>query len=503
MYKELIASTNPFETRVALLEDGQLCELYIERKNQTRLVGNIYKGKVTRVLPGMEAAFVDIGISKDAFLYIDDVHYFSENIQTEEEEDQEEIEDQEGLDPDQKKVNTSIDDLLIEGQEILVHVVKEAIGTKGPRVTSHVSFPGRYVVYMPTIQHIGISRRIPEEQERRRLRNIIENIRDDKGGYILRTACEGHEEDELKSDMIILHKLWNEVKEKYDKGTAPCLLHKDLGIIQRLARDVFTSEISCFILDNQNEYTELLDFVNKFFPHLTDRVKLYSSGTPIFEKFNIENEITKALRRKVWLKSGGYIVFDQTEALVSIDVNTGKYLGSNSLEETIVKTNIEACREIVRQLRLRNLGGIIIIDFIDMEEPENRDLIFETLEAELKNDRARTTILQISKLGLIEMTRKRIKISLENLLTRTCPYCQGKGTIKNNLTILSEIHKELYKNAGRIKEKEIILRIHPDLAQDFYKNRDLILDDIFGECHPNLTVKLDPNLHQGNFDIIY
>ncbi len=498
MYKELIASTNPFETRVALLEDGQLCELYIERKSQTRLAGNIYKGKVTRVLPGMEAAFVDIGIGKDAFLYVDDVHYFPETLDSGEEEEQD-IEEAN----DDRKPNSNIDDLLIEGQEILVHVLKEAIGTKGPRVTSHVSFPGRYVVYMPTIQHIGISRRISSEQERKRLRDIMDRIHDSKGGYILRTACEGHEEGDLKGDMIILQKLWTEVKERYDKVSAPSLLHKDLGIIQRLARDVFTSDISSFILDNQNDYTELLDFVNKFFPHLTDRVKLYSSSTPIFDKFNIETEVVKALKRKVWLKSGGYIVIDQTEALVSIDVNTGKYLGSKSLEETIVRTNIEACREIVRQVRLRNLGGIIIIDFIDMEEVENRELIFSTLENELKNDRAKTTILQISKLGLIEMTRKRVKISLEKLMTRTCPYCQGKGTIKNSMTVLSEIHKEISMNLRKIKNQEFTLRIHPDIAQDFYKNRDLILNDIFGSNHPNLSIRLDPNLHQGNFDIIY
>ncbi len=498
MYKELIASTNPFETKVALLEDGQLCELYIERKSQTRLAGNIYKGKVTRVLPGMEAAFVDIGIGKDAFLYVDDVHYFPENLEAGEEEEQE-IEDS----GDDKKLNTNIDDLLIEGQEILVHVVKESIGTKGPRITSHVSFPGRYVVYMPTIQHIGISRRISSESERKRLKGIMDRINDNKGGYILRTACEGHNEEDLKGDMIILHKLWDEVKARYEESLAPCLLHKDLGIIQRLARDVFTSDIASFILDNQNDYEELLDFVNKFFPHLTDRVKLYSSYKPIFDKFNIDSELVKALKRKVWLKSGGYIVIDQTEALVSIDVNTGKYLGNKSLEETIVKTNIEACKEIVRQIRLRNLGGIIIIDFIDMEEQENKELIFTTLEAELMKDRAKTTILQISKLGLIEMTRKRVKISLEKMLTKTCPYCQGKGTIKNSITVLSEIHKDLSMNRKKIKNQEFTIRIHPDLAQDFYKHRDMILNDIFGNTHPNLSIRLDPNLHQGNFDIIY
>lgn len=503
MYKELIASTNPFETKVALLEDGQLCELYIERKNQTRLVGNIYKGKVTRVLPGMEAAFVDIGIGKDAFLYIDDVHYFSENLESAEEEEEREIDEPGELSQEEKKVSTNIDDLLIEGQEVLVHVLKEAIGTKGPRITSHVSFPGRYVVYMPTIQHIGISRRISSDTERRRLKSILDNIKDSRGGYILRTACEGHDEEDLRDDMIILHKLWQDVKEKYEDASAPCLLHKDLGIIRRLARDIFTSEISSFILDNQNDYAELLDFVNKFFPHLTDRIKLYSSNTPILDKYNIDNELAKALKKKVWLKLGGYIVIDQTEALVSIDVNTGKYLGSNSLEDTIVKTNLEACREIVRQIRLRNLGGIIIIDFIDMEKPENRDLVFLALEEELKKDRAKTTILQISKLGLIEMTRKRIKISLGNFLTRTCPYCHGKGTIKNNITILSEIHKELSKNTKKIRNRDTILRIHPDLAQDFYRNRNLMLSDIFGESQPNITVQTDPNLHQENFSIIY
>lgn len=502
MYKELIATTNPFETKIALLEDGQLCELYIERKNQTRLVGNIYKGKVTRVLPGMEAAFVDIGIGKDAFLYVDDVHYFSDNFDVEEEEEQD-LDNQDNFEDDEKKLNTNIDDLLIEGQEILVHVVKEPIGTKGPRVTSHISFPGRYVVYMPTIQHIGISRRISDEQERNRLKDIIEKIRDMKGGYILRTACEGHEEKDLKDDMIILHKIWKEIKEKYDKLPSPCLLHKDLGIIQRLARDIFTSDIASFCLDNQHDYEELCEFVNKFFPHLTDRIKLHSSATPIFDTFNIESQMAKALRRKVWLKSGGYIVFDQTEALVSIDVNTGKYLGKSSLEETIVKTNIEACKEIVRHIRLRNLGGIIIIDFIDMEEATNRELIFSTLETELLHDRSKTTILQISKLGLIEMTRKRIKISLERLLTRTCPYCQGKGTIKNSLTILSEIHKELARSTKKIKNKDIIIRIHPDFAPDFYNNREVLLNDIFGNTHPNISIELDPNLNQENFDIIY
>ena len=500
MFKEIIVNANPFETRVALIEDGSLAELYLERKDQSRLIGNVYKGKVTKVLPGMEAAFIDIGLGRDAFLYVNDVvplHAFEEEPDVEEEESVNtngHVQDRPGI---------AIDDLLIEGQEVLIQVVKESIGKKGPRVTSHVALPGRFLVFMPTINHIGISRRIEDPNERSRLKEMVAGIPARRGGYIMRTASENSTAKECSRDMAILHALWDDLTAKYEESTAPALIHKDLDILQRIARDIFTEDIARFVVDNQADYERVLDFVNKFFPHLTDRIKLYTSSIPIFDKYRIETEIVKALRKKVWLKSGGHIVIDQTEALTSVDVNTGKYLGKHSLEDTIVKTNMEACLEIVRQIRQRNLGGIIIIDFIDMNEQENRDMVFAALESELKKDRSKTSIMHISKLGLVEMTRKRVRLSYEKTVTRTCPYCQGKGAIKNTLTILSEIFRELTRHVHKSKNRGIIIRMHPEIADAFIKQKDIIFQDIFGAADPNVSIRKDANLHHEHFDIMY
>ncbi|MFH0924823.1 MAG: Rne/Rng family ribonuclease [bacterium] len=445
MAKEIIINTNPDEIRVALLEDNLLAELYIERHANERIIGNIYKGRVTKVLPGMQAAFVDIGLKKDAFLYVLDVFY---DLETYEQTFFSEVKEEEAKEQSSEAIEniteeTSIEDyfaapieeLLQEGQEILVQVSKEPIGTKGARVTSHVTLPGRYLVYMPTVEHIGISRRIEDKNERNRLKDLILHLKPSTGGYIVRTVGEGRSEKHFRSDIEFLAKLWHNIYKKSESVAAPGLIHKDLDIIFRTIRDIFTDEIQYLVIDSEVEYQRCLEFVSDLLPQLTNRVKLFIKNKPIFDEYNIEEQIEKALRNKVWLKSGGYVVIEETEALVAIDVNTGKYVGKKNLEETILKTNLEAAKEIARQIRLRDLGGIIIIDFIDMEEEVNKENLLRTLETALKADRSRSKILQLSNLGLVEMTRKRVKQSLSKTLCKPCPYSKGKGRIKSDYTI--------------------------------------------------------------------
>ena len=502
MNREIIVNATSHETRVALVDNNQVSELSVERRFDRGIVGNIYKGRVTRVLPGMQAAFVDIGFERDAFLYVGDI---SENLLTLEDffEDDEESPPETTEDVGLASSDTlHIEDLLKEGQQLLVQVAKEPIGTKGPRITAHVSLPGRTIVFMPTISHIGISRKIEDSQEKERLKNLIHELRAPNRGYIVRTAGEGMSETEFKRDIGFLHNLWREIMQKAEAASAPCLIHEELGLLQKTIRDAFTDETTLLHIDNETDFQKALQFIDKVNQEWASRIRLYTKKRPIFDEYDVESQLEAALNPKVWLKSGGYIVINQTEALVAVDVNTGRYIGKKSLEDTVFRTNMEAVREIVRQIRLRNLGGIIVIDFIDMELAENRKAILEKLEQELKADRSRSNILTIDEIGLVAITRKRSKQSLERFLTEMCPYCQGSGRIKSIPTLALQIQREIMDRLTPQFDRNIDIRVNPYLA-------DFLKDDAHGIVR-NLTrifgvrikVSEDPNLHVEEYNIV-
>jgi ribonuclease G len=453
----LCLSVNPFETRVALLENSHLVSYRAERHRTTSVVGNLYKGRVNRVLPGMQAAFVDIGLSRNAFLYVREaggiLDDFTDIFLTEEDED---------LQPDPS--NSDISDLLRHGQEILVQVVKDPIGTKGARLTTHVSLPGRFLVYLPNVRHHGVSRRITDEAERTRLREIVEAF-DAPGGWIVRTAGEDQGEAELEADRGYLLQMWDRIQAVANSARAPSLIHRELSAVLRAVRDLFNHTVSEVWIDDEESFEEVLEFLEQSEPSLVPRVKLFRQTTDLMQSFGIDRELEKVLRPKVWLKSGGYLVINQTEALVTIDVNTGKYVGTQSLEDTVFALNLEAAVEIVRQLRLRDLGGIIVIDFIDMEDPEHRQLVFDTLTEELATDPARTQLLPMSDIGLVQLTRKRTRPSLERTLSRECPYCHGSGRIKALPTVCLEIRRELLAVAGGDFGEQVSLVVHPTISQ--------------------------------------
>jgi ribonuclease G len=397
----------------------------------------------------------------------------------------------------------SISDLLKEGQEIIVQIAKEPLGQKGARITSHIALPGRYVVYMPTLEHTGVSRKIASDEERLRLKRILQiHHTGVPGGFIVRTAGEGKTEEELAADMNFLLTLWLDIRQKAEMRPAPLLLHHDLDIVQRTLRDQFTEEFKAIWVDNEELYENVLRFVQRFQPGLVTRVKLYTRAEPIFDAFNVTAEMEKALRPKVWLKSGGYIVINQTEALVAIDVNTGKYVGrSNRLEDTIVKTNTEAVKEIVRQIRLRDLGGIIVVDFIDMDERKNRQKVMQTLEDAMRSDRAPNKILQFNDFGLVAITRKRVKQSLERALCMPCPHCEGAGYVKSVQTIVGEILQEAHKLANVVDGKDCMLRVHPDVAKVLKSNQNKYLEELEDILRRPVLVKGDPMLHHEKFDL--
>jgi len=402
------------------------------------------------------------------------------------------------------KTQQSISELLKEGQEIIVQIAKEPLGQKGARITSHIALPGRYVVYMPTVEHMGVSRKIGSDEERLRLKRILQTHRAGiPGGFIMRTAGEGHSEEEIAADMNFLFNLWLDIRQKAEKRPAPALLHHDLNIVQRLLRDQLTENFKAIWVDNEDVYESVLTFVQRFQPALVARVKLYTRPAPIFEAFNITSELEKALRPKVWLKSGGYIVINQTEALVAIDVNTGKYVGkSNRLEDTIVKTNTDAVKEIVRQIRLRDLGGIIVVDFIDMDERRNRQKVMQALEEAMRVDRAPYKILQFNDFGLVAITRKRVKQSLERTLCAPCPYCEGAGYVKSPQTTISEILQEAQKIAKAVEgEQEVILRVNPEVAKLLKSHTTRYLEELEEVLHRPVLVRSDPLLHQEKFDL--
>jgi len=397
----------------------------------------------------------------------------------------------------------SISDVLKEGQEIIVQIAKEPLGQKGARITSHIALPGRYVVYMPTLEHMGVSRKISSDEERLRLKRILQGRRPGPmGGFITRTAAEGRTEEEIAADMAFLYNLWQDIRAKAEKRPAPLLLHHDLDIVQRILRDQLADSFKAIWIDNEDTYESVLRFVERFQPALVGKVKLYTRDAPIFDAFSVTAELEKALRPKVWLKSGGFIVINQTEALVAIDVNTGKYVGkTNRLEDTIVKTNMEAIKEIVRQVRLRDLGGIIVIDFIDMDERKNRQKVMQALEEAMRVDRAPYKILQFNDFGLVAITRKRVKQSLERTLCAPCPYCDGAGYIKSVQTVVSEILTEARKMASSVEGKDVMLRVHPDVAKVLKSHQNKYLEELEEVLRRPVLVKSDPLLHHEKFDL--
>lgn len=499
MSSEILINVTREEIRVGLLEGGQVVEFYVERKRDASLVGNIYKGKVVKILPGMQSAFVDIGLEKAAFLYVADIVSEIEDYAPflDEEYKNNSIE----LVSKRARQDLPIEELIQEGQEMLVQVSKDPMGSKGARVTSYVTLPGRYLVLMPNLEHIGISRRISDETERARLRGIVETIKPKGYGLIIRTASEGCTEEELRKDLEFLFLLWENIQKKRERVVAPCLLYSDLDLAFRSVRDLMSQDVERLVIDDEGEYERIRDFVNTYFPKLLSKIELFSDEESIFDAFGVEVDISRALGRKVWLKSGGYIVIDQTEAMTVIDVNTGKFVGKEDLEDTILRTNLEAVKEIAYQIRLRNLGGIIIVDFIDMEKMENREKVFNAFLEAMKRDRAKNTILHISELGLIQMTRKRVRESLGRVLCEPCSYCEGKGFVKSPRSLCYEIFRRITKLARHGGEK-VIVTAHPSVAELLSDEERTGLEEIENKYGLKVIIKEDGKLHQENYEIV-
>ena len=617
MSKELLISSTSLETRLAILEDDQVTEIFIERAKNRRILGNIYKGKVARVLPGMQAAFVNIGLVRDTFLYVSDFFEDYEEYEAlfenekgefagplpkgsgkksvnsdsdppqhsaqelvaeagqslpesldvsvssgardtagsagvgsevrperqglqilprflqplavfkslgrpqEKPSPQPESPEQKADPPQQEPPRDSrkgrrknsnhrngqalIGDLLQEGQEILVQVAKEPIGKKGARITSHSVLPGRYLVFMPTVEHVGVSRRIVSDKERKRLKDIVVKLRGNSGrGFIVRTVGENKDEADFRKDMRYLTRLWEDIRRKAEKMSAPVLVYAEPSLSQRVVRDYFTKEYRAIRVDDEEEYERIVDFVNQFNPSLVQRVRLYKKRKPIFDAYRVTNEIEKALRQKVWLKNGGHIVINQTEALVAIDVNTGKFVGNtSSLEDTITKTNLDAVREVVRQIRLRDLGGIIVIDFIDMDEKKNRQKVMSALQVELDKDKSPSRMLQFNEFGLVAITRKRVKQSLERLLCQPCASCQGSGMTKSVRTICYSIHQEAQKMIPHLENgHEIMIRCHPDVGKALRGGEKRVMKEIEEMTGKAVSVQPDPLMYIEQFDVI-
>ena len=465
MEKEILISDDEYETRCAVLEEGVVTEIYIERKAATQTLGSLYKGRVENVLPGMQVAFVDIGLDRHAFLHISDLKYESVN--------QAEIENGNGkaarnaaiVDLKAKHPNQSrggrgfpflISDLISKKQELLVQVGKEPIGTKGARVTSNITLPGRYVVYMPNSSNIGVSRRIESPVERDRLRDMAKAIKADvEGGFIIRTAAEGLSEGEFAAEIRYLIKQWKQTCERARRKSAPCLISGDLSFTNRIVRDMLTKEVKQLLIDSKAGYEEAMDYVSSVMPDLQPRVSLYQGNTTLFDTYGVERALKDALSEKIWLKCGGHIIIQQTEAMVSIDVNTGRFVGKSDPDNTILSANLEAVEEVVRQIQLRDLGGIIVVDFIDMEESAHRKQVFKLLQEALRKDRARTNILHFSDLGLVEMTRQRTRPSLATLLMENCPYCDGHGTVLSTETVVIQLLRAIKLAHHQTQQSEL------------------------------------------------
>ncbi len=482
----IYTNVTPYETRVAVREDGVLVELMVERTRERSIVGSLYKGRISRVLPGMQAAFVDLGLERDAFLYVDDV---AETLEEEE------------VEPGEFAPATPpIQDLLREGQELLVQVTRELGSSKGPRATSHVTIPGRYLVLMPGNSHVGVSRRITDETERERLRTLLAET-PHTGGVIVRTAGEGRERADFLADLAVLESMWRHIAKRADEVGAPCLVHRDMDLVLRGTRDLAGPQLSELWIDDSEGYQRIVEFLDRVQPELTSKVKLYRRQVDIFEAFGIESELEQALQPKVWLRSGGSLVIDQTEALVAIDVNTGRYVGGADLEDTVFRINLEAAREVARQLRLRNLGGIVVVDFIDMEDEAHREALLEELKKALARDRARSLASPVGPFGLVQLTRKRTERSLERALTQPCPTCEGRGRVKSPETVCLEIRRVLLREAAAGEITEFAVRAHPEVVHLLSTELRGILVEL-RERH-GLTVRTleSPDFHPARFEV--
>ena len=491
MNKRVIIDMGLTEERVAVVEAGRLVEIHIERIEDDKIVGYIYKGKVTNVLPGIEAAFVDIGIEKNAFLHIDN--------DTDDQDKDEEV----FLKTDSGSVSKTALDKIKVNQEIMVQVVKEAILPKGARITTNISLPGRYLVLMPNSTNVGISHRIEEEKERERLKKIVQQIKPKNIGLIIRTAAWGKELEDFLTDLDFLTRLWNKIKDRGRKAKAPMLLHEDLTLTYRIIRDLLTEEVEEILINSNNEYKNMLKFLKTLsLSELEPRVSLYSGEKPIFEEYNIEKEINKGLQKKIWLKCGGYLIFDQAEALTVIDVNTGKFVGKRDMRKTILKTNLQAAEEIGLQLRLRDIGGIIIIDFIDMDNPEDIERVIKKLEENLKKDKTKTNVIQNTELGLVELTRKRSRRDLENMLRTTCPYCSGTGRVLSAETVGNMVLRKLEELCNTSRAEAVLLGVNPKVEENLSGAKMLLIKQLEKKGRKTIYIKSSKNIHIEKIDVV-
>ncbi len=489
MREEILINATPQETRVSVVENGVLQEVHLERAANKGIVGNIFKGVVTRVMPGMQAAFIDIGQDKAAFLHAADIF-------------QEKSLNNQAVDLEQQIQHPEITSLLKVGQKIIVQVIKDPIGTKGARLTTQITIPSRYLVLMPEQRHIGISQRIEAESERERLKQIFEEPSIQEFGYIVRTAAENVDKEELHRDKAFLSKLWLEIDDFAKSVKAPGLVHEDLSLELRIMRDILVDDIERVRIDDENSFKRVIEFVKKFIPSLLQRIERYTGERPIFDLYNIEDEIRKALERKVLLKSGGYLIVDQTEAMTTIDVNTGAFVGHKNLEETIFRTNLEAASALARQLRLRNLGGIVIVDFIDMQGEEHKRQVLRTLEKALDRDHVKTQVTEVSSLGLVEMTRKRTRESLEHLMCEPCQQCNGRGFVKTSVTICYEIFRELSRASRAYEVQKLLVLASQEVIEcllDEEANSLAELEEAIGK-----PIRLQPESLYGidQFDVV-
>lgn len=496
---QILINVNSFETRVACIEKGELVDFKIERKLSPTLVGTIHKGKVIRVLPGMQAAFVDIGLERAAFLYVGDVREENDSI-NKRVEATENSEDEQLPDIIENDDKPKIQELLKQGQSVLVQVAKDPISTKGARITTHISLAGRKIVYLPTLTHVGISRKIENDSERDRLKKEIEASAIE-GGVIVRTAGEGMTSAELEADIGYLKKIWGEIQQNYKDEKGFGLIYSEVDFELRVLRDFLSSNVEEVWIDSRDSFEKACEFVDQYMPQFRDILYYYNEAEPLFDKKGVSLDVAKAIDRKVWLRSGGYLVIDETEALVVIDVNTGKYVGKKDLEETIFKTNMEAVKEIAHQIRVRNCGGIIVVDFIDMATEEHRDKIMKAIADEVKSDSARVTVVSMTGLGLVEMTRKRLRPSLLRSLTEPCFYCEGLGRLKRRETLIADIFREL---ARKIQKSQgvgtWVVRCHLDLVAWVYSEESELISQIEGDLGVSIIFKSDGKLHWEEFE---
>ena len=486
MSAELLINVTPSESRVALIDNGILQEIHIERHTKLGLVGNIYRGKVSRVLPGMQAAFVDIGFDKAAFLHASDIVIHNEVV--------------DDVNPNHI-TKKDIRELVRDGQDIVVQVVKEPIGTKGARLTTDITIPSRYLVFMPSVTHVGVSQRIEDADERERLKDIVSKFCDENGGYILRTAAEGVNEQELEADAGFLKRLWGIIQTRM-KTKANNVLFEDLPLARRVIRDFTGTEIEKIRIDSKLSFNELVEFTQEYVPELHDKLEYYKGERPIFDLYDVENEAQRALKRRVDLKSGGYLIIDQTEAMTTIDINTGAFVGHRNLEETIFNTNVEATQAIARQLRLRNLGGMILIDFIDMTEPDHQRRVLQSLTHACSFDRAKTNIHGFTALGLIEMTRKRTRESLEHTLCEDCPVCEGRGSIKTIETICFEVMREIVRVNRAYDADKFVVYASPAVAEALMGEESAMLAEVELFVAKQINVQAESLYNQDKFDVV-